>query len=374
MEQIDPQLKNDLDPKEIPEEIKGEKNRNKKLTIIISVVAAVVMIAAVVLYVFLYKIPYDEAVVGFNNAADRYHAAVTALDDRNKELNDSIMSLNQVIHTENIPIDEFLLLEANSVLEEARNIPKDSALPIPEMPKKPDEIKETTAKILESIPEVQAMGDYSETIELLSATKTEYQAMIDLFKSCESDVVWFGVDEENTVLRFVVQLSNPNTYTLRGVATEWIVYDKNDAIVGSFDGTQPDIPANDSVYYVGGAGSANLSGMPARVEVKITSGGLLTNRKLPQIALSNIQIKNNGFNWFTVFADCVADADIKTVDLDGQIIIKDANGQILEADFWSAENLPDSIDAGGKFAISEDFFDLSAMPEKAEVYMYYKMQ
>lgn len=135
-----------------------------------------------------------------------------------------------------------------------------------------------------------------------------------------------------------------------------------------------DLPANGYTYYVGGAGGVNLSGTPARVEVNITTDGLLTNRELPQISVSNVHVTDNGFGWFTVSADCVTDSDIKTTDLDGQIIIKDADGQVIDADFWSAENLPDSIDANSKFTISADFFDLPAKPKDAEVYMYYVWQ
>lgn len=76
---------------------------------------------------------------------------------------------------------------------------------------------------------------------MLTTTEEKYKALIDQFEGCKADVVWYDVDEEESVLRFVVELSNPNSYPLRGVTTEWIAYDENDAIVGSFDGTQPDI-------------------------------------------------------------------------------------------------------------------------------------
>lgn len=197
--------------------------------------------------------------------------------------------------------------------------------------------------------------------------------MIDQFKPCESELVWFGVNE-NSVLRFLVQLNNPNPYPLRGVATEWIAYDKDDALVGSHDGLQTDIPANGSIFYVGGAGGANLSGTPARVEIKINDDGLLTNRQLPQITVNNIQLTDSGFGRYTVSADCITSDEIQTVDLAGRFIVKDLNGKVIYADFWSAKNLPDSIDANGKFKVSNDFFHLPTKPETAEVYIYYIMQ
>ena len=371
MEQVNPQIMND----DNSEATKTTKNTRKKWLIIIGVIAAVIVIAvAGVLYVNLYKIPYDAAVSNFNNAVEQFNVAAADLGKRNTELDDSIASLSAVVYADDIPVDEFLLSEANSVLEEARGITKDSVPVVPEMPKNTEEINAEASKILELVTEVQAMGEYGDTLELLSTTETKYRTMIEQFQGCTTEVVWIGVDTENTVLRFVVKISNTNPYTLRGVTTEWVAYDKNDAIVGSYDGSQPDIPANGYVYYVGGAGSANLSGTPARVEMKIKTEGLLTNRELPVISVSNIQVENHGFNWFTVSADCVTDSDINTADLDGQIIVKNADGEIIDADFWSADNLPDSIDANGKFILDEDFFGLPDVPKDAEVYMYYIMQ
>ena len=85
-------------------------------------------------------------------------------------------------------------------------------------------------------------------------------------------------------------------------------------------------------------------------------------------------LKDNGFNWYTVSANCKTDSDIDTAYLDGQIIVKDSKGKIIDADFWNAENLPDSIKADGKFKVWEDYFDLPTFPKSAEVYMYYKWE
>lgn len=387
------QTKND----QVSNELKGKKIHNKKLIVIISmIVAAVIIAVSAVLYVNLYKIPHDKAVTDYNEAVNNYNgereqydAAVAALSEKNKAFDDAISSLSQLINTENIPLDEFLIEEPKTVLQEARGITKDSAPEVSEMPTTTKDVKkesiknietvtneiiDETSKITELIPKVQEMGDYSDTIELLTTTEEKYKALIDQFEGCKADVVWYDVDEEESVLRFVVELSNPNSYPLRGVTTEWIAYDENDAIVGSFDGTQPDIPANGKIYYVGGAGSANLNGTPSRVEVKVTYDGLMTNRELPEITVSNEQIKDNGFNWFTVSADCVTDSDIQSVDLDCLFILKDESGQIVGAEFGGTDNLPDSIGANGKFTISEDFFDLPTVPATAEIQVCYIMQ
>lgn len=376
MEQIDAQIESNH------QEIAPTKKKHKTWVIVVSIILAIVLIAvAAVLYVKLYKIPHDEAVGQYNEAVAKYNSAVdqfntasAALEERNKALDDSIADLGRIVYAENLPMDEFLMAEADSVLTEAHSVTKDTAPTLSEMPQTTDEINAEADSILALIPDVEAMGDYSDTINLLTATEEKYQKMIEEFKGCKTEVIWTGVDEEYNVLRFVVKISNDNDYVMRDVTTEWIAYDKNDAIVGSHDAAQADIPANGHIYYVGGAGSANLSGTPVRVEIRVTTDGILTNRQMPQISVSNIQIINHGWGGFDVTADCVTDSDIMTANLDGQIIVKDAEGQIIDAEFWSADNLPDSIPADGKFILSEYFYDLPAVPTEAEVYMYYVWQ
>lgn len=376
MEQIDAQIERNH------QEIAPTKKKHKTWVIVVSIILAIVLIAvAAVLYVKLYKIPHDEAVRQYNEAVAKYNSAVdqfntasAALEERNKALDDSIADLGRIVYAENLPIDEFLMAEADSVLTEARSVTKDTAPTLSEMPQNTEEIIAEADNILALIPNVEAMGDYSDTINLLTAAIEKYQEMIDEFQGCKTEVIWTGVDEEYNVLRFVVKISNDNDYVMRDVTTEWIAYDKNDAIVGSHDAVQADIPANGHIYYIGGAGSVNLSGTPVRVEIRVTTDGILTNRQMPQISVSNIQIINRGWGGFDVTADCVTDSDIMTANLDGQIIVKDAEGQIIDAEFWSADNLPDSIPADGKFILSEYFYDLPAVPTEAEVYMYYVWQ
>ncbi len=358
------------------------KKKSKRWVIPASIILAIALIAvAAVLYVNLYKIPHDEevrqfnqAIENYNNAVEQFNTASYALEERNKALDDSITNLGRIVYAENLPIDEFLLAEADSILNDARSVTKDTVPTLSERPQNTDEINAEAKRIFALISDVEAMGDYSSTIDLLTATEKKYQEMIDKYQGCKTEITWTGVDEKNNVLRFVVKISNDNDYTMRDVATEWIAYDKNDAIVGSHDTVQADIPANSYIYYVGGAGNANLSGIPVRAEMRTITDGILTNRKMPQISVSNIQIINQGWGGFDVTAECVTDSDIMTANLDGQIIIKDAEDQIIDADFWMADNLPDMIPADGKFILSEYLYNLPAIPEEADVYVNYVWQ
>lgn len=358
------------------------KKKPKTKIVIISVILAIVLIAvAAVLYVTLYKIPHDESVRLFNEAVANYNSAVVqfnttaaALEERNKALDDSIADLEKIVYAENLPIDEFLLADANSVLTDVRSITKDTAPILSEMPDNTDEINAETNNILALIPIVDGMGNYSDTIDLLTVTTDKYQDIIDNYQTCKAEIIWTSVDVESTLLRFVVKISNDNDYVLRNVTTEWIAYDKNDAIVGSHDTVQADIPANGYIYYVGGAGRANLAGTPVRAEMNVTANGILTNRNAPQITVSNIQILSRGWGSFDLTADCATDSEIMTENLNGKIIVKNAEGQIIDADFWSSDNLPKSIPANGKFVLSEYLNDLPSEPTEAEVYVHYICQ
>ena len=243
MEKIDTQITN-------TDQTKGIKQKKKMITIIGIVVAAVIVIFAVLLYIFLYKIPYNEAVANLDSAVEKYNnevanfdiaigkynVEVSALARRNKELDDNITALNQVINAKNIPIDELLLSEAQSILTETLNFPKDSAPVAPDLSKNTEEViavssdvsiltKEViaaTSKVSilteEAIAasadvsilteEVCAMGNYSDMLAKVQATESKYRSMIEDFKGGESEVVWFGVDKENTGIFYSLLVSN----------------------------------------------------------------------------------------------------------------------------------------------------------------------
>ena len=347
--------------------------KSKKAKIIAGIIGGVIIVVALTLFVTLYLVPYNKVKVEYNTAREQYDIEATALENINKELSDNIETLQQVITAKDIPIDELMISSAQDIINEAREC---SEKPIPKAPRAPlsiEKVKPVALEVLKVKDTVSEMSDYNNKIlTKLKDTETEYRLLIENFKTAETNVEWLGVDKESTVLRFVTKISNPNNAILRDINIEWIAYDADGAVVGNHSGLKPDIPANGYVYYIGGAGSANLSGTPATVEVKVTSEGLLTNRVAPKIDVSNIQLQNNGFGMHTVSAECKTDTEVKTSQLDGEFIIKDANGKIIDADFWYAENLPDTIKAEGKFKVSESFFDLPAIPNSAEVYMYYE--
>ena len=166
------------------------KKKSKRWVIPASIILAIALIAvAAVLYVNLYKIPHDEevrqfnqAIENYNNAVEQFNTASYALEERNKALDDSITNLGRIVYAENLPIDEFLLAEADSILNDARSVTKDTVPTLSERPQNTDEINAEAKRIFALISDVEAMGDYSSTIDLLTATEKKYQEMIDKYQ------------------------------------------------------------------------------------------------------------------------------------------------------------------------------------------------
>ncbi|MBQ9879364.1 MAG: hypothetical protein IJM45_02910 [Clostridia bacterium] len=353
---------------------------NKKKIIVVFSIIGVVVFASLVLFMALYLVPFLAAKAEYNTAIEQFNNEIAALEARNKELDDSSDALHQVIDAEDIPIDELLLSDAQDVLNEARKYPKDSAPEAPKLTSGIEGIKLATSEALALSESVSKMGDYHDILTKVKSTETEYSSMINGFKTVEYEILWFRTYTllDNPAFKFLVKISNPNDYTIKGIKSEWTAYDSAGAIVSYLSTSQPDIPANGYIYYVGGAaGSAYFTGDPATVDFNITTEGTLTNRVTPKIKVSDVQFKNDGYSfgyhWYEVTANCQTDSEVKSDQLNGQLILKNADGKIIHADFWLADenNLPDTIKKDGKFKISITLLDLPDIPKDTEFYMTY---
>lgn len=345
--------------------------KSKKAKIISGSICCVVFIATLVLFTIFYLVPYNEVKAGYNDARKQYDAGITTLKDISKEINDNIDLLNKIIIAEDIPLDEFMISSAREIIKDASECSENSIPKAPRAPLSIEKVEPVTLEVVKLTGSVNEMIEHNnQMLKEVKDTEAEYRSLIANFKTGKPEVEWIGVDKENTVLRFVTKISNPNNAILRDINIEWTAYDADGAVVGNYSGSQPDIPANGYVYYVGGAGSANLSGTPATVDVKITTEGLLTNRVAPKIDVSNVNLRSDYFSW-DVSAECVTDTEIKTSQLSGLLFVKDADEKIIEANFWRADNLPDTIKENGKFKFLESLYDLPTIPKSAEVYMYY---
>lgn len=187
------------------------------------------------------------------------------------------------------------------------------------------------------------------------------------------EVAWFYSSEE-PLLRFVALIHNPADQTLRGVRTEWVAYDDSGSIIGSFEGLRPPIPARATVPYAGGAGDINLTGVPARVEVRIVDSGSYTADEAQTFDVQGVRLAPEAFSEqaeFRVRARVTTGPDeVRSSTISLVVVLRNAKGEIVGGDFADPENLPDRIAPRTTFNIEVGFIRTTATPTRAEVIAY----
>ena len=188
------------------------------------------------------------------------------------------------------------------------------------------------------------------------------------------EVTYFAVDPQFDVMRFVAEIKNNASEPLVGLRTEWIAYDANDVIVGNRTKQQPAIPAGGTFDYVGGAGSANLTGTPARVEVTVVDPGSRDADAASSLlevtdVVANPNTVLGGFDDATATVTAPADG-VRKDDLASSMIIRNAEGIITDADFIGDIVGPDVFPSGSKFAVRFSLYDYEGPVDQLEIQVY----
>lgn len=188
------------------------------------------------------------------------------------------------------------------------------------------------------------------------------------------EVVYFAVESEFDVMRFVAAITNNGSEPITGLRTEWIAYDANDVIVGNRVKRQPTIPAGETFNYVGGAGSANLTGTPARVEVTVVDEGRFDAEAGSSfLAVTDVVANPNtvlgGFDDVTATVTAPPEG-VRKDELGSSLIIRDLAGAITEADFISDILGPDVFPGGSKFGIRFSLSGYAGPVDQLEVQVY----
>lgn len=175
------------------------------------------------------------------------------------------------------------------------------------------------------------------------------------------EVAWFSGDK---LLRFVAPIRNPGDRAIEGLKTEWVAYDANNTIIGSFRKKQSFVPARGTLPYVGGQ---LLSDVPARIEVRITDPGRYSDSP-PALEVMNVRfLKQEYGDDYKVTAEGMVDIEVASSRLGAYIIIKNGSGEIVGADFWSPwGSLPSILSARTKFKI-EELISVFGQPASADV-------
>jgi hypothetical protein len=179
---------------------------------------------------------------------------------------------------------------------------------------------------------------------------------------------WASGDKDLMYFRSVATIHNPGTRTLEGVRVEWVVYDSEGTIVGSYKAVEPAIAAGGDAPYVAGAGGPNLSGTPARIEYRITDAGHFIDSPPAAYGVSGIKITRDSRNVYSVKAKARTGAEeVKSSDLFADLVLKDKDGKIVGGDFWFPSNLPDTIPPGSSFAVDFQMVRTTGKADTASV-------
>lgn len=185
------------------------------------------------------------------------------------------------------------------------------------------------------------------------------------------EVVFMVVDPTSRVLRFYAAINNPSSRTIEGLKLRWDATDASGALIGGFSTAVPPVAGKSVFAYVGGAGGANLTGVAAKVAVKVEDPGHLTDKKVtPWTVEPGPVAKEDIFDdqyqasfTITTGPDAVATSKIVV-----SVLFKDATGAVVCAEFERPSGLPASLPPGTKFKVESRFAKCTGKPVTAEAY------
>lgn len=187
--------------------------------------------------------------------------------------------------------------------------------------------------------------------------------------------LWFWSETGGTnLMRVAATVSNPGLEPINGVMISWNALDASGALVGSYSKTIPTIDALSSWTYVGGAGAANLTGAPANATVMVAQKGSYVKQVATPYGADSVQFAVSqyggiftGATDYSVTGDITIGANqIPSSSLDVVILLTNAAGQVVGADFNVPENLPAVLTPGLRIAIQGDV-PTTSMPTTATV-------
>jgi hypothetical protein len=187
---------------------------------------------------------------------------------------------------------------------------------------------------------------------------------------------WSSSDKDAPLFRMVSFIGNPGPKALTGVELEWVAYDASNSIVGSYKDAISDIPPGAKIPYVAGAGSANLSGIPARAELRVVDKGSFVDTSGPAFKVTDITFKKSDFTMYKpskgeydVTAKVTTGSEeVASANIGGLVILKDQAGAVVGGDFWMPEDLPDTLPPGTTFTLQVTQVVVTAKPASAEVF------
>ena len=148
--------------------------------------------------------------------------------------------------------------------------------------------------------------------------------------------------------RFTFEFTNPADETRIGATVTWKALDKDGVIVGSFDKKLPPISSGGTWHYVGGAGGANLTGVPAQAKVEVTDQGDLEDGEFESlISVEKAEFKRSDFTFYDnaqtydVTAVLAASDEVATAEIDSAVLLLDKSGKVVGGDWLDFSSGPE---------------------------------
>ena len=220
---------------------------------------------------------------------------------------------------------------------------------------------------------IRSQTSQEEGIEATSETQVEASTEISSNGITDPtvEIEWFHYGSEQEYLRFVAKVSNPNSVGISGTELTWEALDENGAYVGSHTKVFNFIPAKSDWLYVGGAGSLNLSGPVAKIEIYLDSPGEAEyNKELLLFDVEEIVIDEYEYGDWRWTASARIKSPNKTISSDDLLensIVYDRAGNIVCGDFNSflSDSFPETVRPGTLVLLELSFWSDTCDPTDA---------
>lgn len=184
---------------------------------------------------------------------------------------------------------------------------------------------------------------------------------------------------EDPLGRFAFKFTNPADKTRVGVRATWKALDEDGVIVGTFDTALPPIGPGATWYYVGGAGGANLTGVPAQAKIEVTDKGELDGGEFTSaVTVEKAEFKRSeyeftpGVHEYDVSAVLAATEDVESAEITSSVVLFDANGNVVGGNWLDFGSAPEIIASGEKVRAESTVYLTKAesKPVKVQVFVW----
>jgi hypothetical protein len=197
-----------------------------------------------------------------------------------------------------------------------------------------------------------------------------------LVERIEVAVPFVYIDAERRFLRFAATIQNPTDATIQGMSARWDALDTRGELVGSLERQLPPIPPHSTFYYLGGAGSRGLEGVPSRVNVVITDPGNPSAVAPTYFVADSVEMDPEPHS-LVDRPSYVVSGNLTTGPMPVErsritvyALLRNAEGAIVGADFTTPALIPDVLEPHTRFQVQLRDVAVTEPPISADLIAY----